>query len=266
MQRIGLLLALACAAWLLPAAANAQEPWRPVVTSCLSDLGGDGCTNGNPMRGAVNTAVSPDGRTAYVVGSGAETVSVHARDPLTGALGATTGCVDEIGANGCVNGRGMEGPDGIVLSPDGRFVYVGSTSGGVAVLERDVQTGALNQRGEQGACITNSGGSNGLGGQCIDGHGLGTLAIPLELSPDGRHLYLGSGPVAALRRDPVSGRLSQDPGEPGCVANASADGCAPARGLGGNAVQSAISPDGRPSTCPPDRASGSSTATLTAAR
>ena len=81
MQRIGLLLALACAAWLLPAAAHAQEPWRPVVTSCANGDGSAGCAAARNLAGAWNTTVTPDGRTAYVAAFNAAAIGVFDRDP-----------------------------------------------------------------------------------------------------------------------------------------------------------------------------------------
>lgn len=69
----------------------------------------------------------------------------------------------------------------------------------------------------------------------------------LAMSPDGTSLYAASSTsdaVAAFRRDPRTGALSQASGKAGCIAAKGANGCAAARGLNGpNSV--AVSPDGK---------------------
>ena len=230
----------------LPAAAEAQDAWRPVVTSCVNDAGDAGCANGRSFSGAWNTVLSADGRTAYTAAFGAVGggVGVFDRDPATGALAQRPGqggCISETGGE-CRDGRALTKPDGIFPSPDGQFVYVSNWDGGVAVL--DVQGGELFQSVQPDGCITDTGSANGAANQCVNGHGLASVTGPLQVSPDGRHLYTGTNPVAVLARDAATGRLTQDTGEPGCVSSPAQDSCRGVRGLG-VARQPAIAPDGR---------------------
>lgn len=242
MSRFGLLLLVAaCAACLLPPAAGAQEPWRPVGASCVGAVATVGCTAASSLAGAWNTTLAPGGRTAYAAGFTSGAIAVLDRDPATGAL-RPRACINEGGASGCAEGRGLGSPDGIAIAPDGRRVHVSGWDEGsgssVAVLRRDPATSALGQQLEKSACIV-----NGASSECQDGHGLSSLAGPLQASADGRHLYVGVNPVAVVR-SAADGTLSQDAGQGGCVSTPAQDGCLGVAGLDGGR-QPVLSPDGR---------------------
>ena len=248
MRRIGpLLLVLACLACLPTAAAEAQDPWRPVVTSCVTAEAVPGCTQGRAIAGAWNTTITPDGRTAYVAGFSTGAIGVFDRDAATGALRqkpGAAGCIRDGGGDGCATGRGLLRTDGIAVAPDGVRVHVSTWSGGdiskgAAVLRRDPATGALSQRAASESCITGNASTT-----CLDGHGFGGLNGSLAASPDGAHLYVGVNPVAVVRSSP-SGILSQDPGLEGCVSTPAQDGCTGVLGLGASGRQPVVAPDGR---------------------
>ena len=88
--------------------------------------------------------VSPDGRNAYVVSQDDNAILAFARDPATGALRGI-GCIQDVGGSlsGCNSAGGLNRPQGVAVSPDGKSVYVASYgSDAVASLVRSTTTGA----------------------------------------------------------------------------------------------------------------------------
>jgi DNA-binding beta-propeller fold protein YncE len=108
----------------------------------------------------------------------------------------------------------------VVVSPDGRNVYVGSFFGnGVASFSRAAGSGALTQLSGTAGCIVD-GGAEG----CASGSELGSIE-GLAVSGDGASVYAAaavSNAVDVLTRDPSTGALTQR----GCVTDAQAEGCA----------------------------------------
>src|SRR5262249_42442556 len=82
-------------------------------------------------------AVSPDGLHVYIAGNADNAVVTFGRDPATGAL--TWLGAEQNGVNGV---DGLDGPHEVLVSPDGRHVYVASDQS-VAVFARDIATGHL---------------------------------------------------------------------------------------------------------------------------
>ncbi|MEM1080709.1 MAG: beta-propeller fold lactonase family protein, partial [Pseudomonadota bacterium] len=128
-------------------------------------------------------AFSSDGRTAFVVGG--DSLEVWQRDPLLGALtGANNGFPQRLeqGVDGVL---ALAGARDVVVTPDGRFVYVAaSDSDAISLFEFDTSTQAwvfVNfwQDGQLGI--------EGLGG--VD---------RLLLSPEGNRLVAGSSVDGAL--------------------------------------------------------------------
>ena len=128
-------------------------------TSCVRAAALSGCTAIADASGLRNVAVAPDGRTAYGTAFNADTVLIFNRDPGSGALtqrAGAAGCMGENGG-GWVHARraGSHNPDGIVVSQDGRSVYVAAwnynadktaVNGSLAVFRRNTDTGALTLR------------------------------------------------------------------------------------------------------------------------
>ena len=176
-------------------------------------------------------------------------IACLATSPATGAppLVQVPGnaCVSENGTGGaCVDGRSLTSPGSVVVSGDGRNVYVTSLTGGagsVATFDRNPLTGALTQKAGLIGCMSETGSSN----TCTNGVSFGEV-VDVALSPDGRSVYLaaqGSDAVAVLDRD-ANGTLTQKGGAAGCINELGADGCADGLALdGANAVT--VSPDGR---------------------
>ena len=233
--------------WTAPASA---EPWRPVFDACMSFTGDGGACK--PIRsgdGVWQIAVSPDGRYAYGSAYSLHTVVILERNPVTGALSQrfTGGCLSETGSDGqCVKVKGVTNPTGIVVSQDGRNLYVASGRGGVAVFDRDPATGDLSQRGDAFACLsqdTTTGAAPDVVGACAKGRAMSGLTT-LLMSPSGREVYAtGTNSFVTLIRDTSSGLLAQPDGVYGCIYEGGGEGCAPGRGLSGG-HQMTITPDG----------------------
>lgn len=134
------------------------------------------------------------------------------------------------------------GSQAIALSPDGRNVYVASsTSDAVAVFTRDPATGRLSQAPGAAGCVA-AGGMDGCGnGLGLDGPN------SVAVSADGQNVYatsLQSNSIAVFQRNPASGALTQATDGSGCLSSTGIPGCASARGLDGADVV-AVSRDGR---------------------
>ena len=178
-------------------------------------------------------AVSPDGRNLYVASIGGAVSVMRIRhggqlDQLPGKAG----CFSRSGSFGCTRVPALSLTTKVVVSPEGRRVYVGSADaghGGVVIFERKPKTGALHLLG----CV----GENGR-------HGCASLRTPIAavsdmaVTPDGQHLYVASGRfgqaqagvVVVLRRTGHAG-LSQIIGRAGCINSDGSSFCTPARGL-----------------------------------
>jgi DNA-binding beta-propeller fold protein YncE len=196
---------------------------------------------------------------AAVVASGAlgaaATVRHGGRLPTTspGAitqLSAPNGCLVDRASRrrGCITVRALKGAgpiigsEAITVSPDGRNVYVASSSrNAIAVFKRDRRTGKLTQASGTAGCIA-AGGAN----RCASGRG---LAGPnsVAVSPDGKNVYatsFRSSSVDTFRRNPATGALTQTRGRSGCLAAIAIPDCARARGLNGADVV-AVGSDGQ---------------------
>jgi DNA-binding beta-propeller fold protein YncE len=189
-------------------------------------------------------AVSPDGRHVYVASSESNAVAIFARDKKTGVLSqgrGTIACVSAKGAGNCAPAIGLDEPNSVALSPDGRSLYVTSRAGdSIATFVRNRKTGGLRQlppnfRG----CISEA----PIPG-CAAGLGLGAPDV-VVVSPDGKNVYAGSffgNAISAFARDPKTGALTQLAGTAGCIAEATT-GCA--AGIALESVEGlAISADG----------------------
>src|SRR5918995_573921 len=139
------------------------------------------------------------------------------------------GCVHRTAINRCARGRALTSPEDLVVSPDGRHVYVASYgSDALGVFARDRRTGVLRQLSGPSGCF-----SARPGGGCTLGRALNE-PTSVAASPDGARVYVAgrrfpSG-VAVFARAP-DGSLSQPEGTGGCVSHRGGLGCSAARGM-----------------------------------
>ncbi len=249
-----LLVALALLA--LPAGASAAKPGTLTqlkgANGCLVDRStpAKGCASARalkgpgPFMGSRAIAVSPNGRSVYVASSSSDAIAIFTRDRRTGRLtqaAGSAGCVAAKGASGCAKAIGLDEPNSVAVSPNGRSVYATSRAGNsVASFVRNPKTGALRQLPPAlSGCISGL----PLPG-CSAGLALGAPDV-VVVSPDGNNVYVGSffgNAVAAFSRNPSTGALAQLGGSAACIAEATA-GCT--TGIALKAVEGlAISGDG----------------------
>jgi DNA-binding beta-propeller fold protein YncE len=193
---------------------------KPGMAGCISDTGsGCVCQVGRALPNPQILAISPDGRSLYVVSGADNAVAIFDRDTTTGELlqkPGTAGCVSDDGSGGaCQDGTALAGARGVAVSPDSKNVYVAApVARAVAAFDRSA-SGALTQKPGTDACVS----EDGTGGACQDGHAL-LEPLRITVSPDGRSVYVASrnsDAVTILDRSATTGALSQEAGTAGCV-------------------------------------------------
>jgi DNA-binding beta-propeller fold protein YncE len=192
------------------------------IPGATADGGGTG------VDGLQTLAVSPDGTSLYTAAANSDAIATFARNP-NGKL-AYRGCitgdtrVGPSGSGACAQiptatdfgtGSGLDSageflghiPAGyypIVVSPDGKSVYLGAAGdGSIAQFDRDPATGKLSYVG----CIASKG--NEVAGRACTTIPGGVSVESLVMSPDGKFIYaLARSGIAQLRRDAETGDLT----------------------------------------------------------
>jgi DNA-binding beta-propeller fold protein YncE len=206
---------------------------------CISNDGSGGtCADapGTPLTSVTAVAVSPDGSSVYVVDPG---YVVHFFAAPGGQL-TYDGCVSNDGSGGlCVDAPGtpLSGANAVAVSPDGRSVYVTSTTSGTITHFFAAPAGQLSYDG----CIS----GDGSGGTCgVASPAALTDPRSVAISPDGKSVYVAGfqpGAVSHFFAAP-HGQLTYD----SCISNDGSGGaCAKAPGSPFTDASSiAVSPDG----------------------
>lgn len=144
------------------------------------------------LRGASGVAVSGDGRNVYTVGSLDDAVSVFERDNETGTLSFL-----ESHHNGIDGVENLTSPTDIVVSPDGRHVYVTSELDDSLSVFRRASYGRL---GFVGSYVSGVDGIWGIGG-----------ASAVTVSHDGTLVYVTGrheDSLAVFSRTPTTDELT----------------------------------------------------------
>jgi 6-phosphogluconolactonase (cycloisomerase 2 family) len=172
--------------------------------------------------------ISPDGALVYVVSQGftsnvaADALITFARDAVTGALTEIDAEQDQVAGV-----AGLELPNAVAASPDGRHVY--TTAGLADAIAFFGRSTADDTTSFIGLVSDLAQGVDGLDG-----------AVGLAISPDGRHVLATSvsdDALAVFERDANTGLLAFE--------RAVRDDAAPAERMLADAIDVAISPDGR---------------------
>jgi DNA-binding beta-propeller fold protein YncE len=189
--------------------AYARDPptGRLTPQSCLLDQAprGGSCRSAPALAGAAASAVSPDGKTLFVASAGDEALSLFARDAATGALTASS-CFrhqvapdeeasdedeegEESAAGDCKPAMAIGQAREVVVTPDGRGVFVLGDEDYLARFGRDPGSGELTQTG----CLEGEVSYE----ECSQARGLFD-ARGMAVSSDGRSLYVANESVHAV--------------------------------------------------------------------
>ncbi len=191
-----------------------------------SEDGGATCATGIEMDGLLDLDLSPDGAHLYAVAPTDNSLLLFSRVAATGLLTQLTGgsgedgCTSLVGIVGsCVDGRAVNSPTGVDVSPDGAHLYTASTgSDAVAVFSRNTSTGVLTQLAGTPGCVSIDGTSE-EGSDCTNGRAL-EFPVDVEVSPGGENLYAlnaTSESIAIFDRSATTGALTQLAGTSGCL-------------------------------------------------
>ena len=180
-------------------------------------------------------AVSPDGRDVYATTHGSASVITFIRNRKTGALRqlppSASGCISGRATPGCTAGRGIKWPDVVVVSKDGKNVYVGDFAGsGVTSFSRAGKAGALTQLPGTAGCITEAGEEGCAKGTEMD-HVEG-----MAINEAGTAVYAAaafSSAIDVLHRERSTGALTQATDGSGCITAAVVAGCTQGYEIGG---------------------------------
>ena len=168
---------------------------------------------------AWDVVVSPDGRSVYATGDSSDAVVTFKRNRDTGKLRYVNTKVD--GQGGV---EGLDGANGLAMSPDARNLYVtGAIDNSIVTFRRKPKTGKLRF---VNAKFDGQGGVDGI-----------NSAEGVAVSPGSKIVYVtgyGDNAVATFKRRPKTGKLR--------FVNALFDGQGGVDGLGG-AFEVATSPD-----------------------
>jgi 6-phosphogluconolactonase (cycloisomerase 2 family) len=196
------------------------------TNDCMTSVG-SGVTCGTPNAvgfngGQEDIAISPDGHNVYLNSFGNSAVIELKRDPSSGVLSqlaSPNDCItsDSTNPGGCgsLSASGLNGVQGVAVSPDGLDLYASASgpitssgaSNAIDEFQRNPITGALSEIASPFDCLT----ENGSGCPIYNVNGLGQPRR-LTVSPDGANVYAvgqaDGGTLVEFARTAPSGDLS----------------------------------------------------------
>ena len=100
----------------------------PGERGCISYKGAGPCAFGRALAAPVSFVVSPDGRNVYAAATAARAGRLRCkrRTGVLRQLPGASGCVSHLAGGGCANGRALNEPVTVIVSGDGKRVYVAS--------------------------------------------------------------------------------------------------------------------------------------------
>ena len=228
----------------LVALSRAPSTGALTFATCASNDGGDGrlgsdgvCSDVDGISSPDALALTSDGRWLYATSRTSSSLTWFERDPTSGAL-TQRGCLKSFAWPGerCITAPLLGGADGVVISPDGRWVFVSAArSGSLTAYQRDAANGQVTRV----SCVSDTG-SDGL---CENAAGLRAVA-DLTITPDGQKLLAVAPKVGAVDEFDVGsdGTLREHT----CFGDPVAAGgqCTEVSSLGG-AASAVLSADGR---------------------
>jgi|tagenome__1003787_1003787.scaffolds.fasta_scaffold20838353_2 DNA-binding beta-propeller fold protein YncE len=177
----------------------------PGGAGCIALDASSGCAVGRALdNGHIPTAgfggklsgrrlvISRDGMRVYAATKTG--IAVLARSTVDGSLrqpAGAAGCVAQDAATGCTPVRALRGVAALAVAPDGGTLYATTASQSLVVLRRDAATHGLLQPAGAEGCVNAAGAE-----RCMAVPAL-RKPFAVAVSPDGRHLYVGSlsGPL-----------------------------------------------------------------------
>jgi len=167
-----------------------RDPATGTLTQIDVDRDPDAGGDAEGLSGAEEVAVSPDGRSVYVIGVGDNSVVTMRRNLSTGGL-------TWVGDDAAPDSPGLEGAVSVAVSPDNRQVYVvSSTDQSIVRFRRNTTSGKLTWSQE---LTSPSEGGTAPG-----------LADPRDVAvaPDGSNVYVtGFSSIVTFRSNATSGKL-----------------------------------------------------------
>jgi hypothetical protein len=200
--------------------------------NCVANTNVDGCSVANsggavnPLDGATQMAIRPNGTMMYVVASDSDDLARVEIKP-DGSL-VYQACYSSTGGNGCVDvaGNSLGGLEDVAISPDGNSLYTIARSSDAITHFRIRPDGILEVQG----CI-----GDGSGTGCAVNPPQMPLEDPKALAVNAGSIYVVGNNLVHLNRA-ATGEMTYE----SCIGDV-ADNCANAPGFG---TDIALSPDG----------------------
>jgi hypothetical protein len=225
--------------------------------TCFSPERRASCQRIPGMGAPTAVLISPDGRNVYVAANGILTFAAERGRSGLRPVAGPPGCAYGDRPACSARPKRWRAPDELAVSRDGKFVYgvfdyddlsyTNSYTTFLQAFSRRLRDGALSPVLSRGGCV---GRHTALARRCTSARGISALSFEfsVEISGDGRTLYVGSGRgVAVFRRDVDRGTLEQLPGDRGCLRATYPPGSGAC--VADNGVQPytsvTVSPDGR---------------------